>query len=73
MRKLKINANFKLDGREYKKGSVIDIKVDSVGNPINSFWARRLRDSVLDGCVEILEEKNIKLKKKIKGSSDDSA
>ena len=38
-------------------GGRIDIDVDSEGTPLDINWRRRLRDSEIDGCIEIIKEK----------------
>jgi len=42
-------------------GESKEIEVDNEGTPKEIFWRRRLKDSVIDGCIEI---KLIKTKKK---------
>lgn len=49
-----------------KPGDLIKIKVDREGNLKDSFYARRLKDAVLDNCVEIIETTNDKKIKKKK-------
>lgn len=61
---IKLKLNVKL--RSIPAGKIIDVEVDSEGTPLDRFWARRLRDSVVDNCVEIVEitaEKTTKSKK----------
>lgn len=38
----------------YKKGSTISLQTDDNGNILDSFWARRLKDSEIDNCVSIV-------------------
>lgn len=40
----------------HKAGDVIDVPVTKHGNPSELFWRRRVRDSKLDNCVEIIKE-----------------
>lgn len=51
---IKLRLNTDLLG--HKSGAIIKIESDSKGDPLDSFWARRLKDSVLDGCVEVVTE-----------------
>jgi len=49
--KIKINKNFS----GHKAGDIVNI--ESQGDvPIENFWRRRLRDSAIDGCCEIVIE-----------------
>ena len=51
-------------------GKVIQIEVKGNGSPKDKHWRRRLRDAKIDGCVEIVEEKKIEVKKIIKPKED---
>lgn len=48
--KLKVNANI----HGYYKGDTVIVKVDSNGVPLDINWRRRLKDSMIDNCVEII-------------------
>ena len=48
---------------------VISVEVDSDGVPVDRFWRRRLRDSKVDGCVEL----QILKPQKLKNSNPDSS
>ena len=50
--KIKMNR----DVWKYKAGEVIDIP-ENHGIPLENFWRRRLRDSAIDGCCEIVVDK----------------
>ena len=52
MIKLKLNV----DLLKHKAGTIISVDSDNEGNIKDSFWARRLKDSVIDGCVELVKE-----------------
>ena len=41
----------------------IEIETDSEGTPLSLFWRKRLQDSKLDKCVEIILPSAPKLKK----------
>ena len=43
----------------HKAGAIISVDSDNEGNIKDRFWARRLKDSAIDGCVEVVEEKQI--------------
>ena len=59
--KLKLNRNLEL----YEAGDIVEVEaVDGV--PVNSYWRNRLKDSQLDNCVEIIEEKKVVRKKNAK-------
>ena len=53
--KLKINKDF--PARKLKKGFIISLLVDDNDIPLDMYWRRRLKDSQLDDCVEILGNK----------------
>jgi len=55
--KIKLNTNL----GEFKKGLVLNIKVDKDNIPIDKYWRARLKDSQKDNCIEVLQE-NIKTK-----------
>lgn len=50
--KIKINV----DLGKYKKGTSINIEVDSNNIPIDKYWRARLKDAAIDGCIEVIEE-----------------
>lgn len=54
--KLKINNISGYNG-------IIEIETDSEGTPLSLFWRKRLQDSKLDKCVEIILPSAPKLKK----------
>lgn len=53
--KLKINIDF--PSRNLKKGSIIQLLVDENNIPLDLYWRRRLKDSEIDNCVEIVGNK----------------
>lgn len=50
-----LKLNVALHGK--KAGEKLLLATDSESNIIDSFWARRLKDSKIDNCVEIVQEK----------------
>lgn len=48
----------------YVPGEVVLIKVNSDGVPKKKYWRRRLEDSRLDGCIELVTTKRKKSKPK---------
>lgn len=50
MLQLKICKSFHV----YKEGQIIDVQMADDGVLLNQFWRNRLRDSKIDGCVELL-------------------
>ena len=57
-KKLQLNAD--LGGR--KKGSTINIRVDSEGTPLDRYWRDRIKDAKSDKCVEFVEKDVVKEK-----------
>lgn len=62
---MKIKLNTDLNG--YKSGQEITIKSEN-GIPLDSYWRARVKDSKLDGCLNVIEKtcqkKHIKKQKK---------
>jgi len=42
--------------KEFEIGKIIEVKDDGKGNPLDSFWRNRIKDSEHDNCVEIVKE-----------------
>jgi hypothetical protein len=42
----------------YKAGDEINIVCDENNLPIDSFWRNRVKDSVIDNCLEVVKETN---------------
>ncbi len=55
---LKLNTSL----RGKAEGSLVRVKTDKSGSPLDPYWRRRLKDSKIDGCVEIVT-KTVKVKK----------
>jgi len=54
--KIKVKLNLNMHG--FKKGEIIDIAVDKKGIPLVREWRNRLKDSLIDNCLELLENTN---------------
>lgn len=61
--KIKLNYAFSF----HKKGDIIDIEVDEEGTPLNIYWRKRLNDSKLDNCIEVINDKSAPKAIKAKG------
>ena len=55
---MKIKLNTDLNG--FEKGRIITVKTDSDGTITDPFWRRRLIDSKIDNCVEVILEEQPK-------------
>ena len=53
LRKLKLNYS---DGMR-QSGTILTIRCDGKGIPLESKWRRRLKDAKQDNCVEFVDEK----------------
>lgn len=53
--KLKINRDF--PSRNLKKDTIIELLVDDNNILLDLYWRRRLKDSKIDNCVEIVSNK----------------
>ena len=61
---LKVTTELPLHG--VAKGGSIVCKVDKNGIPTDKNWRKRLRDSKIDGCVEVVTATQAKSKKETK-------
>ena len=48
----------------FKKGKIANILVDENGTPLEAFWSRRFKDSLIDDCLRIIEENEEKIDSK---------
>ncbi len=64
--KLKLNK----DMAGYKAGRTINISTDINNVPVDIFWRKRLKDSKIDNCVEVIKTSKPKQEKKINGNHD---
>jgi len=39
----------------YTSGQVVTVQVDSNGIPLEQFWRKRLKDALVDNCVEVVK------------------
>lgn len=47
-----LKVNYDLKG--LRAGDTVRIKCDKDGTPIDAYWRRRMKDSAIDNCVEIV-------------------
>ena len=50
------------------KGNTVTVSVDRDGTPLDKNWRRRLKDSKIDGCVEIVTKAKPKSEPTIKAT-----
>ena len=55
MNKIQIKINKALPG--FRIGQSLTIEVDDNGLPLIKFWRDRLKDSEIDGCIEVVKQK----------------
>ncbi len=55
---MKIKVNKPIS--DHKIGSVVEVETDKSGIPLDREWRRRLSDSKIDGCCEIVKSKEKK-------------
>lgn len=53
MKKIQLKLNTDLGGK--KKGAIVTVEIDSNKVIKDQYWRRRLEDSALDSCVEIVK------------------
>jgi hypothetical protein len=51
---MKIKLNMDIAG--HKKSTIIEV-LDCDGVPVDEFWRKRLKDSKIDNCIELVSEK----------------
>lgn len=51
-KQLKLNASL----RGNPEGSVVNVRVNKDGVPLDRYWRDRMKDSKTDGCVEMIKE-----------------
>lgn len=61
MTKKKIAITINKPIRGYLIGSVVKIKVDENGIPLDRYWRDRLKDAPIDGCISIIKKKKSKV------------
>lgn len=54
----------------YKVGEAIRVDCDKDGIPLDQYWRNRLKDSVVDHCVEEIRAEKQIAKKEVKISKD---
>lgn len=62
--KLKLNQDLRTPRGKKKKGDIIEVEADNNKIPLDIFWRKRLNDSQIDNCVEIVELVETKKTKK---------
>ena len=63
--KLKLNRDFPFKQGKKTKGTILTLDADANKIPLDLFWRRRLLDSLIDKCVEIVQTKEESKKEKI--------
>lgn len=61
---LKLNQDLRTPKGKLLKGAIVSVESDKNGIPIDLFWRNRVKDSAIDNCVEVLEEKKSQPKSK---------
>ena len=73
MKDIKVKLNVPL--LHYRKGEILTFTDGDRGIKLDAFWVKRIQDSKIDNCLEILtdkapkEENKAKIKKESKASS----
>lgn len=50
-------TNLSYQGVKYLAGQTVKIKCDDSSIPLDKFWRRRLKDSTLDNCLKVTNNK----------------
>jgi hypothetical protein len=64
LKTLKLNRKLSTPYGVMERGKKIKVETDRSGLPLDLFWRKRLKDSEIDDCVSLVEEKQHKKKKK---------
>jgi hypothetical protein len=56
-RKIKINKSLSTPFGRKMQGAIIRILCDADNTPTDLFWRARLKDSEIDNCIELIEER----------------
>ena len=68
--KIKIINKSSITLHGLRAGKSVDAEADENGTPLDKHWRRRLRDSEIDGCIEIVKEQKKEVKKITKEGKD---
>jgi len=60
---MKKQLKFNKQCGQYLIGQVIEVAVDTNGNPLDNYLFRRVKDSAIDNCVEWVQKESSKRKK----------
>jgi len=63
MIKIKLNQDLRTPKGLQKKDDIISLETDQNKIPLDHFWRNRLKDSMIDNCVELVQEKESSNKK----------
>ena len=61
---MKLKLNKSLRGKPV--GTIIDIRVDKAGTPLELYWRDRLTEAKIDNCCEFIETKKKDKKREVK-------
>lgn len=61
--KLKLNQDLRTPKGKLLKDAIIEVACDKDFTPLDLFWRSRLKDAVIDNCVEVVSETQPKFKK----------
>lgn len=53
MKIVKLKINIAMYG--YAIGQEVSVETDSKGTPFDKYWRRRLKDSEIDNCLEVMK------------------
>lgn len=66
---MKIKLNMDISG--FKKGEELELLTHN-GVPIDAYWRKRLKDSEIDNCIEIIPQKSSSSESKKRQVKNDS-
>jgi len=59
---MKLKIKIKTPFGNLKAGTSMSIDANDKGVPLEKFWRNRLRDSKVDGCIEVISDSSSKTK-----------
>lgn len=60
---MKIKLKVKKSVGIKKAGEIVEVQTCENGVPLDKFWRDRLKDSEIDGCIEVVKDEPVKTKR----------
>jgi len=50
---------------DHQAGTLVNVKTDELGNPLDRFWRRRFEDAKIDDCISIYVDGTLEIVKPV--------